>query len=114
MIIHLLRVKVFPKDRGNAVKTIRSIIGITKAKVGCLTSSLYSQTENDDELLLIEKWGSREALESHIRSEQYDNVLAVMELAIEQPLIEFHEENLDVQGLKFIETIRLSNTLINT
>lgn len=107
MIIHLFHVKVFPRDRANAVNTIRSIIGITKAKRECITCSLYNHTENDDELLLIEKWENREALETHIRSQQYDNILAVMELAIEPPLIEIHEAKSDTQGLELIKTIRL-------
>ena len=105
MIIHFLRIKVSPKDRINAIRTIHSAIGPTKAKKECLTCSIYSDIDNDDELLLIQKWTAHKALENYIASPTYNLLLEGIELAIEKPVIEFHTVA-DTRGFEYVENIR--------
>lgn len=106
MVIHLLRIKVLPEDRANAIRTIKTTIGPTKVKPGCLACSLYDHVDNDDELLLLEKWSSQKHLEEHIASTQYNLILEVIELAIEKPVTEFHTISTST-GMEFIEACRL-------
>ncbi len=107
MHINLLRIKVLPQDRANAVRTIRSIIGPTRAKGACQTCELYAHIDNDDELLLIEKWENLEGLNSHISSRHFETLLEAMELATENPLVEFYEVRSAFEGIPYIEKIRL-------
>ena len=53
----------------------------------------------------VQEWDSREAMAEHIRSKDYRNILAVMELASEPPEIKFVEA-LNTDGMELIEEIR--------
>jgi quinol monooxygenase YgiN len=105
MIILFLRVNVPAQRRTDAIKTIRSMIGPTEITPGCLSCSLCSEVDNDDELILLEEWNSRESIEKHIRSEEFRKVLAVMDVAIEPPKIAFITAS-STAGMEFIEQIR--------
>ncbi len=105
MILNLHNIKVNAGDRVAAIATLRRFIGPTKAKTGCLKCSLYSHVDNDDDLLLIEKWSSVEQLSQHIQSDHYQTFLAAIELACEKPTVEYHRISA-TDGLEFIETIR--------
>lgn len=107
MLVNLLRIKVLPKDRSDAVRTLRSIIGPTRAKAACLTCEVYAHIDNDDELLLVEKWENLEALNAHIASKHFEALLAAMELATENPVVEFYEVSTGPKGIPYIEKIRL-------
>lgn len=90
MVVVKLRSKVVPKKRWDVPKTIHTIIGTTSVQKDCLHCGLYSSTSDDDELMLLEEQESNEALDKHIRSDDFRKVLAVMELAKENPDISFH------------------------
>ena len=104
MMFHLLRLKVAPHDRANAIKTLQVSVGPTRARKGCVTCNLYSHVDNDDELLFIQKWESRKALESYVNSTDYNLILEGMELGIEQPILEVHDVN-DTSGIELIEQL---------
>ena len=82
MVIHLLRIQVAPQNHNSALQTFKSMIGATRSKAGCLLCSLYTDIDNDDELLIIEKWSSKKAFDEHVRSRHYGLLLEVMELAV--------------------------------
>lgn len=90
MVIHIFQTKVLPQDRANAIRTIKAMVGPTKAKPGCRQCSLYSHVDNDDELMLLELWDSQEELDKHIKSPQYVLILEAMELGTEPPRLGIH------------------------
>ena len=106
MIVHLLRLRVLPRDRINAIRTLQSTIGPTKARQGCLSCSFYSHIDNDDELLLVQKWSSQEVLDNYLLSPIFSLLVEGIELSTEEPLIEFHRIS-DTSGLEYAEKIRL-------
>ena len=53
-------------------------------------------------ILYVERWGTREALQRHVRSDMYIRLLHAMDLASEPPEIFFYE----VSGEKGMELIR--------
>jgi quinol monooxygenase YgiN len=110
MIIATLRLKFVPEKRWDAVKTIHTIIGPTSVQRGCIECGLYSSTSDDDELILLEKWESREALEKHIRSDDFKKVLAVMDVARETPDISFHNAS-STEKFELIEELVGNRTL---
>ena len=109
MIFHLLRLKVAPHDRANAIKTMQISVGPTKVRKGCVTCKLYTHVDNDDELLLIQKWESREALERFVNSPEYNLILEGMELSIEQPILEFHDV-ISTSGIELIEQLLINSS----
>jgi quinol monooxygenase YgiN len=104
MIITLLQLKVSPKQRLNVLKTIHSMIGPTSAKSGCIDCGFYSKTQNDDELILLEKWESQADLENYIRSEEFRKVLLAIDMANEPPEIYFHTIA-TTEGMDLVEKV---------
>lgn len=106
MVLHTLKIKVQPKDRANAVRTIRAMVGPTMAKSGCQYCSLYSHVDNDDELMLLEIWDAQESLDKHIRSQQYDLILETMELGIEEPSLSIYKISSSL-GLNYVKKVKM-------
>jgi len=105
MIIFILQLKVFPEKRWDVLKTIHTVIGPTMVQTGCLHCGFYSNTQNDDELILLEKWESEEAMEKHIRSDEFRKIIAAMETVIEPPEIRFNKVT-STEGMELVERIR--------
>ncbi len=80
------------------------MIGPTTVQSGCLHCGFYSNTQNDDELILLEKWESQDALEKHLRSDEFRKILAAIETAREPPEISFNTVA-STEGIEFVEKI---------
>ena len=105
MVIFTLHLEVAPNDRLNILKAIHLIIGPTSVLKGCLHCGLYSNTQNDDKLILLEKWESQQGLERHVRSDDFRKILTVMETAKKMPEISFNTV-VSIAGLELVEKIR--------
>ncbi len=106
MVVMLLRITVAPTNRAEIVKIIKPIVNPTEAQSGCLLFRLYSETDNDDALLLLQKWRSQEDLDKFIRSRDFKRVLAVMDLANNPPEISFNTISSEA-GMEIVEKLRL-------
>ena len=109
MVIFTLYLEVAPSDRLSVLKTIHAIIGPTAVQKGCLHCGLYSNSQNDDELILLEKWKSQQELEKHVRSDDFRKILTVMETAKRKPEINFITVG-SRAGLELVEKIRSGGT----
>ncbi|HBH28568.1 MAG: antibiotic biosynthesis monooxygenase [Desulfofustis sp. PB-SRB1] len=105
MIIHLLHLEVPPRDRSDAIKTIQAAIGPTRARRPCLSCHLFAHVDNDDELLLMQKWDSQAELDTYLNSPTYGLLIEVLELALERPAVEFHIISGSF-GMEHIEAVR--------
>ena len=103
-IIVMLHLKVAPEKRMQILETIRSMIGPTSAQPGCLHCDFLSSTQNDDILVLLEKWESQETLNQHIKSEEFRKVLAAMDTACEPPDLSFYEID-SLAGMDRVEKV---------
>ena len=110
MVIFTLHLEVAPNDRLDILKTIHTIIGPTAVRKGCLHCGLYSNSQNDDELTLVEKWASQQYLEKHVRSDDFRKILTVMETAKRKPEINFITVG-SKAGLELVEKIRSGGTV---
>ena len=104
MIIVTLHLKVAPEKRMHILETIRSMIGPTSVQPGCLHCDFFGSTQNDDILILLEKWESQENLNQHIKSDEFLKVLAAMDTASEQPQISFYEVK-SCAGMELVEKV---------
>jgi quinol monooxygenase YgiN len=104
MVITTMHLTAAPEKRMNIIKTIHTMIGPTNAQPGCLHCELFSSTQNDDKLFLLEKWDSQESLEQHIKSDEFRKVLAAMDAACAPPTIGFYETN-SLGGMDLLENI---------
>ncbi len=105
MIMFVLRLTLPQEKSIEAINTIKSIIEPTMVLPGCQSCKLYCDVENDDQMVLLEEWHSQEDLERHIRSDDFRNILAVMDLGSEPPIPDFHTVS-STAGMELIDKIR--------
>ena len=105
MIVFILSLKVSPSERKDVVSIFDTIAGSTSVKPGCKKVRLYSDVDNDDELLLIEEWEAIPDLERHVASDEFRKIMAIMDMAIEPPEVSFNTVS-SIMGFELVEKIR--------
>ncbi len=105
MMEALLRVKALPGKRKEALEILRSMQELLKLKHDCMACEIYESFGNEDWILYLEKWRTKEAMFRHIQSDLYRRVLAVMELTEESPQLSFQELS-DVKGMELVVELR--------
>ena len=105
MIIATIRMEIPPQKRGEALKILRSVADQCRYDDGCLSCHIYGDLLEKNVLMFEEVWRAEEDLEAHIRSEEYLNLLLVMEMALKQPEIRFDTISSST-GIETIEKAR--------
>ena len=105
MILATVRMMIPPKKRGEALKILRSMVERCSVHSGCLSWHIYEDVQEDNVLMFEEIWRSEEDLECHLRSEEYRNVLLVMEMALKHPEVRFNTVSAST-GIETIEKVR--------
>ena len=105
MVIATLRMSVPVENQDNVLRTLRMVMGPTRAQLRCISCQLYQDVEDANLVSFVQEWESQEALDDHIRSDDYRKVLAVMELASEQPEVKFITAS-HTDGMELIERLR--------
>ena len=101
MKVTVVRVRVPTEDREAVVKSIQRVLEPTRVESGCLGMQCGCDIEDENALVIIERWATQEDLEQHIRSDQYRVILSVLESSSEDPEVQFHE----VSGTAGMEVI---------
>ena len=105
MIIATIRMMIPPQKRGEALRILRSVAELCRDDPGCLSCNIYRDLNDSRVLVLEEVWKSEEDLNLHLRSEEYRNLLLVLEMALKQPEIRFDTVS-DTTGIETIEKAR--------
>ena len=74
-------------------------------KPGCISCRIYEDLQEKNVIMLKEVWRSEEDLDLHLRSDEYRNLLLVLEMALEQPEIRFDTISSSM-GIEAIEKAR--------
>ena len=90
-----------PPKRGEALRIFKSITDQCRDVPGCISCHIYEDLQEKNVLMLQEVWRSEEDLNLHLRSDEYRNLLLILELAPERPEIRFDT----ISGSTGIETI---------
>ncbi len=106
MIIITLSIKVPSSKKEDIINTFDSFVGPVSVQPGCLSVKLYSEVNNNNEkLLLMEIWNSRTDLDRYVRSDEFRKILAMLDMADEQPEITFHTIS-STEGFGLVERLR--------
>jgi quinol monooxygenase YgiN len=105
MILSFITLIPQPEKRQAMLDILRTMEALTRTKPGCLSCCIYEQANDKHAVLYVEKWQSMETLERHVQSSMYMRLLTAMELASEEPKIEFHEVE-KTMGMDLIEALR--------
>ena len=96
-----------PQKSGEVLKILRSVVEVCRDEPGCLSCHLYEDLQEKNVLMLAELWRAEEDLDLHIRSEEYHNLLLVLEMSLKQPAIQFDT----ISSSTGIETIEKARSL---
>jgi len=105
MIQATIRMTIPPQKSGEALTIFKSITEQCIYNPGCLSCHIYGDLQEKNVLMLKEVWRSEEDLNLHLRSDEYLNLLLVLEMALKQPEIRF-DTILSSMGIEAIEKVR--------
>ena len=105
MLIASVRLTLTPERQDEMLRTMRSLLGPTRVKPGCIGCTLYREVENENAVALVEEWESEHDLYKHIRSYEYRVILALMDMSKDPPEIKFRTVS-DMAAMVTIRSIR--------
>jgi quinol monooxygenase YgiN len=108
MIQATLKMDIAPQKFDEAMQILRFMIERTKAEAGCISCSVYHDTENEHLVVFEERWRSDADLKRHLSSDDYQKVLLVMEMCINHPEVNFYSVA-DSGGVEIIKKARPNN-----
>ncbi|MBX6389672.1 MAG: antibiotic biosynthesis monooxygenase [Frankia sp.] len=74
-VVVVAQVTPIPERRAELVEVLERAIAATHDEPGC---ELYALHEDDQQLVMIEKWSSRAALEAHLTGAQFKEMAAAL------------------------------------
>jgi len=95
---------VLPQRRSDLLEAMRGMLEPARVERGCLSYRLYEDVEDRNALVLVEEWKTQKDLESHIRTDNQRQLLALMDLLSEQPQFRFNTVS-HTAGLELIEDV---------
>jgi quinol monooxygenase YgiN len=90
MIISTVRIaSAGAKKKGEILAILFSVKGPTESKPQCISCRIYTEPRNEKIITYEEVWQNEESLYQHLRSPNYRNLLAAMDLSSEPPEVKF-------------------------
>jgi len=105
MIVGTLRILPARDRRAEILEVFRGIQGPVLAQPGCAACHIYEEQGPVPAIVLVERWESQEALETHLRSEAYRRILGAIELSGGPPDVQFDYVSA-TNGMELIERSR--------
>ena len=89
------------------MRILKSITEQFMDEPGCVSCHIYGDLQEKNVFMLKEVWRSEEDLNLHLRSDEYRNLLLILEMSLEQPEIRFDTISSST-GIETIEKARNS------
>jgi len=104
--MHTCTVRLTLSDdrRDEALRVLRSLVGPVRSQPGCVQTQLMADVQSHHVVTWVSRWRTRPDLERHLRSTHFRRILAVMELAAENPYVEF-EAGGELRGLDLVHEV---------
>ena len=100
-----IRMTIPSQKSGEILKILGSVVELCRDDPGCLSCHIYEDLQEEDVLMVEEVWKSGEELDIHLRTDEYRNLLLILELALKQPEIRFDTISSST-GIETIEKAR--------
>lgn len=106
LVITAIYKLVAPASRENEIiEALRIFKGPTEARPECLLCAISQDVDDPSLIIYVEEWLAEKALESHIRSDRYRQLLSIIEMSAAAPEIKFRTTK-EAGGLELIEALR--------
>jgi len=106
MIQSTVRMTIPPQKKEEAFKILKSVAEQCRVVPGCLSCHFYEDLQEENVLMFEEIWRDEEDMNLHLRSEEYRNLLLVLEMSLKQPEIRFDTISSST-GIEVIEKARM-------
>ena len=106
MVIGTLRFLPHSSRRLEVLEILRYLQGPVQTENGCESFRIYEVHGPEPGIVLVERWGSEEALESHIRSDAFRSIVVALELSRNPPEVRFDRVSANEEE-ELIERVRL-------
>ena len=110
MILAFMELTPAPDKREEILELLQFSVDRLEGKPGCLSSGVYEARDYKQTILYLERWGSKEELHRHIRSNLYLGILNATDLALEPREISFYEIS-DTKSMDLIVSLRVPSAL---
>lgn len=104
MLSFRLQMEFAPQNCDEATTTLRSLVGPVRSEPGCSATRLMMCSEEGCHLIWVEEWRGVEDFERHLRGATFRRLLAVIELAVAQPVVEV-DDVVSRRGFDLVEEI---------
>jgi quinol monooxygenase YgiN len=105
MILSTVRIVVPSEKLTSILETLSWYTGPTSHQTGCLSCRAYENLDDQNEIILVEKWASQAQLNRHIRLNDYAKLLTLMDLSREPPEVNFITVS-NIAGIELIKKVR--------
>ena len=89
MIRSSIRMSIPLARHREALEILESVHARVKAESSCISARIYRGLDGDPAIMIEELWKSQEDILHHLRSDEYRQILLVLEMAEEPPDIRF-------------------------
>jgi quinol monooxygenase YgiN len=114
MMIHsAIRLEMELKKRDEAIDILVPIVKRTRNKVGCISCFVYKNIEDESQILIEQFWRNDDDMRNHLRSQDYQQLLLIVEMALKKPEIQFNTVAHTTTGMEMIQKARMSKEVNN-
>lgn len=106
MLLATIRMTFSAENFDEVQGILKSIVERSRVQSGCLSCRIYRNGDDENTLMLQQLWNDEESLMRHLRSDEYRQLLLVLEMAITQPEIRFDTISSST-GIETIEKARV-------
>jgi len=104
MLRFRLQMEFAPQSCGEASAVLRSLAGPVRSEPGCRSTRFTSGSGDRCELTWVEEWDGAENFQRHLRTPAFRQILAVIDLAAEPPVVEIDDVS-SRRGFDLVEEI---------
>lgn len=104
MIQASLRIVAPPAKRSEVLDVLCALKGPTEVSKGCRVCRVLQDTENDDVIMYLVQWDTKQDLEEHLRSERFRRLLPYIEMSLEPPEVEISDFD-SLGGIEFLVAV---------
>jgi len=105
MIIACIELVPARDKRQEILEILRFVEHGVQKHPACGWCGVYESRDADDTILYLEQWNSERDFCSHVQSRDYLPLLNAIDLACEQPKVNFYDVG-KVRSMEFIEALR--------
>jgi quinol monooxygenase YgiN len=106
LVITILDMTLPSGQETDTARALQTLCDVTRARPGCVGGGVFQQVGRPEETLYVEIWNEVGALEDHIRSREFERLLAILETSPAPPLLTFRFVA-ETRGLAWFEALRL-------